>query len=99
MKTIAVSRLLLDNFDHIKAYWVTMGEDMASIALNFGADDIDGTIGKENIMHAAEATSPAELNRQKLTKMIVGAGRIPVERDALYRPVEMRQAIKEALRI
>jgi len=58
LKTIAVARLVLDNIPHIKAYWVTMGEEIASIALNFGADDLDGTIGEERIMHAADAQTP-----------------------------------------
>jgi aminodeoxyfutalosine synthase len=89
LKTIAASRLLLDNFDHIKAYWVTMGEDTASIALNYGADDVDGTIGEERIMHAAQASSPLELTRKRLMALIREAGRVPVERDCLYNPVRV----------
>jgi aminodeoxyfutalosine synthase len=88
LRTIATSRLLLDNFDHIKAYWVTMGEETASIALNFGADDIDGTIGEERIMHAALASSPLQMAREKLARLIRESGRVPVERDCLYQPVE-----------
>jgi aminodeoxyfutalosine synthase len=84
LKTIAISRLMLDNFDHIKAYWVTMGEDTASIALNYGADDIDGTIGEEKIMHAAQASSPLMMARERLVRLIKEAGRTPVERNALY---------------
>lgn len=87
LKTIAVSRLMLDNFQHIKAYWVTMGEQTASIALNFGADDIDGTIGEERIMHAALASSPLAMAREKLVRLIREAGRIPVERDCLYNSI------------
>ncbi len=87
LKTIAVSRLMLDNFDHIKAYWVTMGEETASIALNFGADDIDGTIGEEKIMHAAQASSPLQMARERLVNLIREAHRTPVERDALYNEV------------
>lgn len=88
LKTIAVSRLMLDNFDHIKAYWVTMGEETASMALNFGADDIDGTIGEERIMHAALASSPLAMAREKLARLIRESGRVPVERDCLYNAVE-----------
>ena len=89
LKTIAVSRLILDNFDHIKAYWVTMGEETASLALHFGADDMDGTIGEEKIMHAAKAVSPTALVRENLVELIRGAGRLPVERDSLYREIKI----------
>ena len=84
LKTIAIARLLLDNFPHIKAYWVTMGEEIASVALHAGADDIDGTIGEEKIMHAADAASPVSLTRGRLVDMIREAGCTPVERDAIY---------------
>lgn len=84
LKMIAVSRLLLDNFEHIKAYWVTLGEETASMALHFGADDIDGTILEERIMHAALASTPAGLARESLVRIIQEAGFLPVERDALY---------------
>ena len=89
LKTIAISRLLLDNFPHIKAYWVTMGEEIASVALHFGADDIDGTIGEERIMHAADASSPASLTRGRLVDLIRSSGCTPVERDALYRTLQV----------
>jgi aminodeoxyfutalosine synthase len=89
LKTIAISRLMLDNFDHIKAYWVTMGEDTASIALNYGADDIDGTIGEEKIMHAAKASSPLQMARERLITLIREAGRVAVERDCLYQSVRV----------
>lgn len=84
LRMIATSRLVLDNFPHIKAYWVMVGEDTASVALNFGADDIDGTIGEERIAHAANASSPLGLTRQRLLHLIREAGRVPVERDAKY---------------
>jgi aminodeoxyfutalosine synthase len=84
LKTIAVARLVLDNFPHIKAYWVTMGQEVASVALHFGADDVDGTIGEERIMHAADAASPVSLTRDHLVELIREAGCTPVERDALY---------------
>jgi len=87
LKTIAIARLFLDNIPHIKAYWVTMGEEIASIALHFGADDIDGTIGEERIMHAADATSPVTLTRDRLVDLITASGCVPVERDALYHPL------------
>ena len=89
LKTIAIARLLLDNIPHIKAYWVTMGEEIASAALHFGADDIDGTIGEERIMHAADAASPVSLTRERLVELIREAGCIPVERDALYRTIQV----------
>jgi aminodeoxyfutalosine synthase len=84
LKTIAISRLLLDNFDHIKAYWVTTGEETASVALNFGADDMDGTIMEEKIMHAANAPTPVGMTRERMLRLIREAGRVPAERDALY---------------
>jgi len=89
LKTIAVSRLLLDNVPHIKAYWVTMGEEIASVALHFGADDMDGTIGEERIMHAADAASPVSLTRDRLVELIRESGCTPVERDALYRTIQV----------
>jgi aminodeoxyfutalosine synthase len=89
LRTIAVARLLLDNVPHIKAYWVTMGEEIASVALHFGADDIDGTIGEERIMHAAEAASPVSLTRNRLVELIKETGCVPVERDALYHTVQV----------
>jgi len=84
LKTIAVSRLMLDNFAHVKAYWIMLQEDTAGIGLNFGADDIDGTIVTERIAHAADARSPVGNTRQKLVRLIRDAGKVPVERDALY---------------
>ena len=89
LKTVAISRLMLDNVPHIKAYWVTMGEEIASVALHCGADDIDGTIGEEKIMHAAEASSPVSLTRDHLVELIQEAGCVPVERDAIYRTIRI----------
>ncbi len=89
LRTIAIARLLLDNFPHIKAYWVTMGEEIASVALHFGADDIDGTIGEERIMHAADAVSPVLLTRDRLVELIRESGCLPVERDAIYRTIQV----------
>ncbi len=87
LKTIAVSRLILDNVPHIKAYWVMIGEKLAQMALSFGADDLDGTIVEEKITHTAGATSAKGLTRSELVRMITAAGFEPVERDAFYRPV------------
>jgi aminodeoxyfutalosine synthase len=84
LKTIAISRLMLDNFPHIKAYWVMLTEEVASIALNFGADDMDGTVGHERIAHDAGAISPMKLAKDQIVKIITDAGKIPVERDVYY---------------
>ena len=89
LRTLAMSRLLFDNIAHIKAYWVMLGEETAAIGLNYGASDLDGTIGQERIAHAALASSPLGLAREKLMAMIREAGRIPVERDALYQVIEV----------
>jgi aminodeoxyfutalosine synthase len=87
IKSIAVSRLVLDNFPHIKAYWQMMTPKIAQIAQRFGADDLDGTVIEEKIYHDAGATTPQGLRRQELVRLIREAGREPVERDTLYRPV------------
>ena len=88
LKAIAVSRLLLDNFDHIKAYWVMLSPSIAQIALRFGADDLDGTVVEEKIYHDAGATTEQFTPRAELERLIRQAGREPVERDTLYRPVD-----------
>jgi aminodeoxyfutalosine synthase len=87
IKNIAVSRLMLDNIPHIKAYWIMMTPRIAQIALRFGADDIDGTVVEEKIYHDAGATTSQSLRRGELLQLIRKAGREPVERDTLYRPV------------
>ncbi len=89
LKTIAISRLILNNFDHIKAYWVMLTEELAAVALNFGADDMDGTVGGERIAHDAGAVSPMQLAKNKLIKIINDANKIPVERDIFYKPVKL----------
>jgi len=89
LKTVAIARLLLDNVPHIKAYWVTMGEEIASMALHFGADDLDGTIGEERIMHAADAATPILQTRDRLIELIRAAKSVPVERDALYNVMQV----------
>lgn len=88
LKTIAVSRLLLDNFDHIKAYWIMLTPKIAQIALRFGADDMDGTVIEEKIYHDAGATTPQHMTRAGLERLIRAAGRVPFERDTMYRPVD-----------
>jgi aminodeoxyfutalosine synthase len=89
LRTIAVSRLLFDNIDHIKAYWIGIGEKTAQLALSFGADDLGGTITDERIFKMAGAeTDATAMTRQRLEKLIADAGRTPVETDSLYRRVE-----------
>src|SRR5271169_3755084 len=87
IRQIAVSRLLLDNFPHIKAYWQMMTPKIAQIALRFGADDLDGTVIEEKIYHDAGATTPQGMTRKELCRLITEAGRVPVERDTLYHAV------------
>jgi aminodeoxyfutalosine synthase len=87
IKNIAVARLVLDNFSHIKAYWQMLGTKIAQISQRFGADDLDGTVVEEKIYHDAGATTPQGLRRQELMRLIREAGREPVERDTLYRQV------------
>lgn len=84
LKTMAISRLMLDNFKNIKAYWVMLTLPIAQLALGFGANDIDGTVSEEKIMHAAGAKSSRSLSRDQLVTVIRQAGRIPVERDSMY---------------
>ncbi len=87
LKTIAISRIVLDNFDHIKAYWIMLGEKISQLALKFGADDIDGTIIEEKITHSAGALTGEHLTAEQLINLIRKAGKTPVERDSFYRRV------------
>jgi aminodeoxyfutalosine synthase len=87
LKMIAISRLMLDNFPHIKAYWQMLTVKVAQVAQSFGADDIDGTVVHEKIYHAAGSDSPQELTVAELRRLIEEAGRIPVERDTLYNEI------------
>ncbi len=89
LRTIATARLILDNIPHIQAYWVTLGEEIAGVALHYGADDLNGTLGQERIMHAAGARTPTQLTRERLVRLIREAGWIPVERDALFRKLAL----------
>jgi aminodeoxyfutalosine synthase len=91
LKMIALSRLMLDNFPHIKAYWQMLGIKIAQVAQSYGADDIDGTVVHETIYHAAGSDSPQELTVAELRRFIQEAGRDPVERDTLYHEVVRNQ--------
>jgi len=84
LKMIAVSRLLLDNVEHVKAYWIMMGLPMAQVALHFGADDVQGTVVREQIFQAAGASSGTEQKIPELVRFVRDAGRVPVQRDTLY---------------
>jgi len=84
LKTLAISRIYLDNFQHIKAYWVMLGLKIAQVALCFGVNDLDGTVVEEKIGHDAGAESPQALSKEQLCALIRKAGRVPVERDTLY---------------
>ena len=92
IRQIAVGRLVLDNFPHIKSYWQMVSAKIAQISLRFGADDIDGTVIEEKIYHDAGATTPQGLRRKDLINLIEKAGRVPVERDTLYRAVSRTEA-------
>jgi aminodeoxyfutalosine synthase len=91
LRNFAVARLVLGNIPHLKAYWVSLGLDTAQTALWFGADDLDGTVSEEKIYHLAGARSPQSLTPAAMARMIRAAGRIPVERDTLYRELSTRE--------
>ena len=88
LRTMAISRLMLDNIDHIKAYWIMLGIETAQAALHYGADDLDGTVRHELIYHDAGAKTPEVLSFDAIRRLIVEAGRDPVERDTLYHRVD-----------
>ncbi|MCP3944738.1 MAG: aminofutalosine synthase MqnE [Desulfobacteraceae bacterium] len=90
LKNVAAARLMLDNFPHIKAYWVMIGESLAQVALNFGADDLDGTIIEERITHTAGAKSAKGLTQDLMEEMIRSAGFEPVQRDSFYNPIQSK---------
>ncbi len=96
LRTMAVSRIMLDNFPHIKAYWIMLTMKIAQIAQSYGADDIDGTVVHEKIYHEAGSESPQELTVADLRQLIVEAGRDPVERDTLYHRVVREPAAPRA---
>jgi aminodeoxyfutalosine synthase len=89
LKNIAAARLLLDNFDHIKSFWIMIGPKMAQISLSFGADDIDGTVIEERITHMAGAETAQAMTRKEILHLIREAGREPVERDTLYNRISV----------
>lgn len=84
LKMLAIGRLMLDNFDHIKAFWIMLGTKLAQVSLSFGVDDIDGTVSEEKITHSAGADTPESLTVNELLKLIKEAGRDPIERGTLY---------------
>ncbi len=88
LKTIATARLILDNVDHIKAYWVMLGPKLTQTALHFGADDLEGTIVKERIAHQAGAATAAGLTRKRLVELIEEAGFVPQQRDTFHQPIQ-----------
>jgi aminodeoxyfutalosine synthase len=99
LRTIAVSRLYLDNFDHVTAYWVGMGLKLAQVALSYGADDLHGTIVEEHIFHMAGAKSPQLQTEAEMVKAIREVGRIPVQRNSFYEPIRVLEnapALNEA---
>ena len=98
LRTIAVSRVYLDNFDHITAYWVGLGLKLAQVALSYGADDLHGTIIEEHIFHMAGATSPQLQTERDMVKAIREAGRTPVQRNTFYEPIKVLEnpAVAEA---
>lgn len=87
LKTLAISRLMLDNIPHVKAFWIMLGLKIAQISTAFGVDDIDGTVVEERITHMAGATTPEALSRNDLLSLIVETGHTPIERDTLYRVI------------
>ncbi|MBI5815169.1 MAG: aminofutalosine synthase MqnE [Nitrospinae bacterium] len=84
LRMIALARLMLDNFPHIKAFWIMIGEKIAQLSLSFGADDVDGTVVEEKITHSAGAETAQRMAKRGLEALIVEAGRVPVERDTVY---------------
>ena len=88
LRTIATARLFLDNFPHIKGHWVMIGEEITSQALSFGLDDLSGTLTEERIAHATTVTTPLGLTQERIRALVASGGRVPVERDTLYRPID-----------
>ncbi len=84
IRALAVSRLMLDNFPHIKAFWIMISQNIAQMSLGFGSDDMDGTVVEEKIIHAAGATTDQIFRKNRIVEMIQEAGRIPLQRDTLY---------------
>lgn len=99
LKTTAISRLMLDNFDHITAYWIGLGTSLAQIALSYGADDLHGTILEEKIFHMAGADSPQTQTEGDMKKAIVECGKMPVQRDTFYQPISPKEPLKPELAV
>jgi aminodeoxyfutalosine synthase len=95
LRVLAVSRLMLDNVDHIKAFWVATGVEVAQTALWFGVDDLDGTVQEEKIYHMAGAPVPEGMTTNQLTRLVQAAGRVPLERDTLYRVLSPEPAVSQ----
>lgn len=95
LRVLAVSRLMLDNVDHIKAFWVATGVEVAQTALWFGVDDLDGTVQEEKIYHMAGAPVPEGMTTSQLTRLVQAAGRVPLERDTLYRVLSPVAAVSQ----
>jgi aminodeoxyfutalosine synthase len=89
LKMIALARLVLDNFDHIKAFWMMLTLPVAELALSFGADDLDGTVVEEKIIHAAGAKTAKGISRKDIVRIILETGNLPVERDTFYQPIKI----------
>jgi aminodeoxyfutalosine synthase len=89
LKFIAIARLVLDNFDHIKGFWMMLTMPIAQLSLAFGVDDLDGTVEEEKIIHAAGAETRKGITKQDIIKIVSETGYIPVERDTFYRPVKL----------
>ena len=92
MKNVAIGRLMLDNVEHVKAYWIMLGIKPAQLALSYGANDLDGTVTWERIYHMAGSQTPEEMTVERLRQVISEAGRTPVERDAFYNVIESTEA-------
>jgi aminodeoxyfutalosine synthase len=98
LKMLAVSRLVLDNFPHIKAFWIMLGLKVAQLSLLFGVDDLDGTVVEEKITHAAGAETDQSISREELLDLIFETGRAPVERDTLYNMIKVYSNSSDSLR-
>ena len=94
LKMLAIERLLLDNFDHIKAFWMMLTQPVAQLSLAFGVDDLDGTVEEEKIIHAAGAHTGTSLTKEALIRLIAETGYTPVERDSLYHEIPNRQEVQ-----
>lgn len=93
LRTIAVARLFLDNFPHIKGHWVMIGEEITSEALSYGLDDLSGTLTEERIAHATTVQTPLGLTQDRIRDLVTAGGKVPVERDTLYRPIDREELV------